>query len=57
LAGDRRWGIVAGVLGAVGASYAGLFARKAIVRLGLPDPIVALAEDALAIGGAIRASD
>jgi uncharacterized membrane protein len=56
-AGERLYGTLAGVLGAIAASYGGLVVRAAVVRLSrLPDPLVALAEDALAIGAAIRAT-
>ncbi|GAC1427374.1 MAG: DUF4126 family protein [Candidatus Velthaea sp.] len=50
-AGDRRLGALFGIAGAIAASY--LFVRlraAAGARTGLPDPLVALAEDALAIG-------
>ncbi len=57
LAADARSGLLAGALGAVIAAYAGKALRGRIVRAGgLPDPLVALAEDAVAIGGAISAS-
>ena len=55
--GDRRAGIFAGAVGAVLASYGGMFLRTQIThRTGIPDPIVALFEDGLAIYGAIAAS-
>jgi uncharacterized membrane protein len=51
---DRIAGTVAGVAGAISAAYLGKALRAAIVRSsGLPDPLVALAEDALAIGLAV----
>jgi uncharacterized membrane protein len=54
---DRATGAVAGALGAVVGAYGGMGLRSAIVRAsGLPDPVVALAEDALAVGGAVLAS-
>jgi len=54
---DRTAGAVAGALGAILAAYTGMALRGAIVRSsGLPDPLVALAEDAFAIGGAIAVS-
>jgi uncharacterized membrane protein len=57
LAADRRVGMLAGAFGAVAAAYLGRALRAGIVRAShLPDPLVALAEDAVAIGGAIAAS-
>ncbi len=54
---DRTNGAVAGAVGAVVAAFVGMTLRGAIVRSsGLPDPVVAMAEDALAIYGAIAAS-
>jgi uncharacterized membrane protein len=54
---DRTAGAVAGAVGAVAAAYLGMALRARIVRAsGLPDPLVALAEDALAVSGAIAAS-
>lgn len=51
-------GAIAGVFGAVAGSFGGYHARKAITEAtGLPDPAVAIAEDALAFAlaaGAIR---
>jgi uncharacterized membrane protein len=50
-------GAVAGAIGAVIGAYAGISLRRTIVRAsGVPDPLVALIEDAVAIGGAIGAS-
>jgi len=53
--GDRR--VLLAVLGGVGAllgSWAGASGRSALGRAtGLPDPVVALAEDAIAVGGSI----
>lgn len=49
----RGWllGIPLGVIGAVAGSYGGYLARKrAVAATGLPDPVVAAAEDAIAIG-------
>jgi uncharacterized membrane protein len=44
-------GAVLGAAGAVAGSYAGYRLRKAVVeRTSLPDPFVALGEDALALG-------
>lgn len=44
-------GAMAGALGATGGTFAAYHLRKAITEsLGLPDPAVAVAEDALAIG-------
>ncbi len=51
-------GIVAGAAGAVAAAYLGQAARAWVVRSSrLPDPVVALAEDALAVTAAIAATD
>jgi uncharacterized membrane protein len=56
-AADRTAGAVAGALGAIVGAYLGLALRRQIGRsTGLPDPLVALAEDAVAIGGAIAGS-
>ena len=42
---------MAGASGAIVGAYGGYHARKAVVQTsGIPDPIVALIEDALAIG-------
>jgi uncharacterized membrane protein len=50
-------GIVAGAAGAVAAAYLGQAVRGWAVRSSrLPDPVVALAEDALAISAAISAT-
>lgn len=55
--GDLAAGTVAGAIGAVAAAYAGMALRARIVRAsGLPDALVALGEDAVAVGGAIAAS-
>jgi uncharacterized membrane protein len=52
-------GALAGAIGALGGAFAGYHARKAVVRAsGVPDPVVAVAEDAIALGisaNAIRA--
>jgi len=49
--GERRIGALVGIAGAVAAAYVFMRLRREIVdRSGLPDPIVALGEDALAIG-------
>ncbi|GAC1415692.1 MAG: DUF4126 family protein [Candidatus Velthaea sp.] len=49
--GDRRLGALCGIAGAVAASYLFEQIREAAGRrTGLPDPVVALAEDALALG-------
>jgi uncharacterized membrane protein len=54
---DLSGGTLAGALGAVLAAFAGQALRASIVRTsGLPDPLVAFAEDAVAIAGAIAAS-
>ena len=60
--GSRRqlWlGGTAGALGGLAGSYGGYHARRSLVaQTGLPDPVVALGEDALAVGlglAAIRA--
>jgi uncharacterized membrane protein len=51
---DRAAGAVAGTLGALIATYAGMAIRAEVVRYArLPDPLVALAEDALALAGAV----
>ena len=48
------WGAVAGAAGAIGGAYAGFYLRRSLTKSGkLPDLLVALAEDALAIGSAI----
>jgi len=53
----RLPGALLGALGAGVAAYAGMALRSAIVRMtGIADPIVALGEDALAIGGAVALS-
>lgn len=47
-------GAVAGALGALVGSWAFAGARKALVeKTGLPDVVVALAEDAVAVGGSV----
>lgn len=49
-AGAYPVGITTGALGAIAGSYAGYHARKAVVaQTGLPDPVVAIGEDAIAI--------
>jgi|SRR5450759_5057952 uncharacterized membrane protein len=54
---DPRMGTAAGSAGAIVGAYLGMTVRGWIVRTsGLPDPLVALAEDAAAIGGALAAS-
>jgi uncharacterized membrane protein len=56
-AGNKTQGMLAGAVGALCAAYVGMALRAAIVRWSrLPDPIVALGEDALAIAGAIAAT-
>jgi uncharacterized membrane protein len=53
----QRGGMLAGAFGAIAGAYLGKALRARIVRAsGLPDPLVALAEDAVALGGAIAAS-
>ena len=49
-------GIVAGVIGATAASYAGYYARKKFSERGVPDFAMALVEDALAAGLALGAA-
>jgi uncharacterized membrane protein len=57
-ASNPRNGMLAGAVGAFIGAYAGMAARTSIVRAsGLPDPFVALGEDAVAIGAAIAASE
>jgi uncharacterized membrane protein len=47
-------GLFLGAIGGVVGAYAGYFARTGTVRaLHLPDFVIALAEDAIAIGGAL----
>jgi uncharacterized membrane protein len=48
--------IVAGVIGATAASYAGYYARKKLAGRGVPDFAVALVEDAVAAGLAMGAA-
>lgn len=51
--GSLPLGAVLGGLGAVGGTLGGYRARTGLVRaLGVPDYVVALAEDAVAVGGA-----
>lgn len=51
--GSLPLGAVLGALGAVGGTLGGYRARTGLVRaLGVPDYMIALAEDALAVGGA-----
>ena len=51
--GSRRMGVLLGALGAAAGAVGGYYARRAIVeRLGVPEFAVALAEDAVAVGGA-----
>ncbi len=54
VAGRPLWmGVVAGAVGALFGTYAGFGVRRALTKgAGLPDLPIALAEDALAIGGA-----
>jgi uncharacterized membrane protein len=45
------WGALAGACGALVGSFGGYHARRSIVSAcGLPDPLVAVAEDSIAIG-------
>ncbi len=54
---DGNVAAIMGALGAVFGSYVGMALRLSIVRtLRLPDPLVAAAEDILAVGVAIAAS-
>jgi uncharacterized membrane protein len=47
-------GAIAGAVGGLAGAYAGYHARVGSVRaLGLPDLVVALVEDAIAVGGAL----
>jgi uncharacterized membrane protein len=51
-------GTLAGASGAIGGTFGGYHARKAVVQLsGIPDPIVALAEDAIAVGLGVWAAN
>jgi uncharacterized membrane protein len=55
--GERAEGALAGAAGAVLAAFVGMTVRARVVRSsGLPDPVIALFEDAVAIGGAVAAS-
>lgn len=57
LGAGGRGGALAGAAGAVLGAYAGMALRTRLVAAsGLPDPLVALAEDAVAVSGAIAAS-
>jgi uncharacterized membrane protein len=57
LGADGRSGALAGALGAMAGAYVGMAVRSRIVAAsGLPDPVVALGEDAAAIAGATAAS-
>jgi len=57
LAADGRSGALAGTLGALAGAFGGMAVRSRIVRAsGLPDPLLALAEDALALGGALAST-
>jgi len=48
---DQKAGALLGMAGALAGSFAGYFIRKAAGRTsGLPDAVIALAEDALAMG-------
>jgi uncharacterized membrane protein len=54
---DRTTGTLAGAVGAILAAYAGMALRSQIVRrTGLPDPLVAVVEDVIAIYGALAAT-
>lgn len=54
---DLTDGAIAGALGAVVAAFVGMTLRGAVVRAShLPDSLVAVAEDGLALYGAIAAS-
>jgi uncharacterized membrane protein len=47
---DQKNGALLGVVGALAGSFAGYFLRKGAVKAsGLPDAVIALAEDALAV--------
>jgi uncharacterized membrane protein len=57
LDGERPAGTLAGAAGSVLAAYGGMALRAAVVRsTGLPDLLVALVEDVVAVGGAIAIS-
>lgn len=52
--GSIGLGVVAGIVGAVVGTYAGYFARtRTVAALKCPDFVIALMEDAIAIGGGI----
>ena len=54
---DLTAGMVAGAAGALAGAYAGMALRGEIVRgTGLPDPLVAVVEDVLAVYGALAAT-
>ena len=56
LAGGQAWigGIAGGALGAVAGTFVGYKARRALVRAGnLPDLVIALVEDFIAIAGTL----
>jgi len=54
---DRTAGTVAGAGGAILGAYAGMALRSQIVRrTGIPDPLVAVVEDVIAISGALAAT-
>ncbi len=52
--GDRRIGFALGAAGAVAAAYLALRLRTAAAaKTGLPDPVIALAEDAVALSAGL----
>lgn len=50
----RIEGAILGGIGAIVGSFVGWAARKAVGATGLPDPVVALAEDAATIAGSVK---
>ncbi len=55
---DEGAGAVLGIVGALAGSFAGYFLRKGVRRVsGLPDTLIALAEDATAIGIGVAAAE
>lgn len=50
----RIEGAILGGVGAIVGSFVGWAARKAVGATGLPDPVVALAEDAATVAGSVK---
>jgi len=49
-------GIVVGILGAIVGTYGGYFARtRSVKALGVPDVVIAVIEDIVAVGGGLLA--